>query len=279
LAALYDQFIGPVRAHLGSDATRLTVIADGEISGIPFDALRDARGGHYLVESFTVRFAGSLREATWPQGGAPAAGSEQVLLVANPAFSPREFPLLQPLAGAEEEVAAISRLYPQREVVPGPAATRERLRRSFTGAGIIHFAGHAVFDDERPEQSYLVLAFTGVPGSSRLTAAEVGGMDLRGVRLVVLSACETLRSHGGRSGGFTGLAGALLGAGAGGVIGSLWRVDDDQTRALMTEFHGAYRASGDASAALRVAQITLLRGLDARLRSPAAWAGFRYTGR
>lgn len=277
LAGLYDQLVGPLRPYLGTDGSRLTVVADGEIASVPFEALFDARSGRYLIESFTVRFAGSLADASWARD-APAAELGNVLLVANSAFSAREFPLLQPLAGAEEEVAAISRLYRRPEVMAGAAATRERLRQSFQNTGTIHFAGHAVFDDERPEQSYLVLASSGVPGSSRLTAAELGGMDLDAVRLVVLSACETVRSRGGRSGGFTGLAGALLGAGADGVVGSLWRVDDDQTRALMTEFHRAYRASGDAPGALRAAQMALLRGRDARLRSPAAWAGFRYTG-
>jgi CHAT domain-containing protein len=134
-----------------------------------------------------------------------------------------------------------------------------------------------VFDDARPERSYLVLA-RGADGRTRLTADEIEHLDLRGVRLVVLSACQTQRAVGGRAGGFAGLSGAMLAAGAGGVVGSLWRVDDALTRALMTEFHRAYRASPDGSAALRAAQLRLLQSPDPALRSPAAWAGFRYSG-
>jgi CHAT domain-containing protein len=47
----------------------------------------------------------------------------------------------------------------------------------------------------------------------------------------------------------------------------------------MVPFHDAYRASGNGPAALQAAQLQLLRSRDPRLRSPAAWAGFRYAGR
>jgi CHAT domain-containing protein len=98
------------------------------------------------------------------------------------------------------------------------------------------------------------------------------------VRLVVLSACQTLRAGSGRSGGFAGFAGALVGAGAGGVLGSLWRVDDEQTAALMRAFHPRYRELGHGPRALQAAQLQMLRSADGAQRAPSAWAGFRYVG-
>jgi CHAT domain-containing protein len=44
------------------------------------------------------------------------------------------------------------------------------------------------------------------------------------------------------------------------------------------EFHTEFRRSGDGPAALRAAQLRLLRASDPAQRSPAAWAGFRYAG-
>jgi CHAT domain-containing protein len=155
-------------------------------------------------------------------------------------------------------------------------ATADNLRAALQAGGIAHFAGHAVFDDARPERSYLVAA--GAGSSGRVTAADIEAMRLDGLRLVVLSACQTSRAQAGRSGGFAGLAGAFLAAGAGGVVGSLWRVQDGHTRALMVEFHRAYLHSGNAAEALRQAQLGMLRSTDPALRSPAAWAGFRYAG-
>jgi CHAT domain-containing protein len=142
---------------------------------------------------------------------------------------------------------------------------------------VVHYAGHALFDDARPAASALVLAPSpGAPG--RLTAGELARLRWGGVRLVVLSACHTLRAGGGRSDGFAGLSGALLAAGAGGVAGSTGQVDDATTRVLMTAFHRAWRRSGDGAGALRQAQLQLLRSADPALRSPAAWGTFRYAG-
>jgi CHAT domain-containing protein len=106
----------------------------------------------------------------------------------------------------------------------------------------------------------------------------VNGLRLHGVRVVVRAACRTLRSREGRSGGLAGFSGALLAAGAGGVVGSLWEADDRTTQALMLEFHRAYGETGDPAAALRKAQRKLKDSGHPTLSSPAAWAGFRYMG-
>ncbi|HEX7241214.1 MAG TPA: CHAT domain-containing protein, partial [Longimicrobiaceae bacterium] len=176
-----------------------------------------------------------------------------------------------------DEVRDAAARYPRAAVLSGSGATAGAVRAGLVRAGVVHYAGHAVFDDARPERSYLVLAPDGA-GAGRLTAAELAKLDLRGSRLVVLSACQTVRSGEGRGGGFAGLAGSLLAAGAGGVVGSLWRVEDQRTRALMAELHREYRATGSGPGALRAAQLSLLRSKDPVLRSPAAWAGFRYVG-
>jgi CHAT domain-containing protein len=174
-------------------------------------------------------------------------------------------------------VRNLGALYPEAPVLAGPAASRAAVVAALRGAGLLHYAGHAVADDARPDESFLLLA--AAPGSpERLPAGEIERLDLRGVRLVVLSACQTLRGGAGRASGLAGLSGAFLAAGAGGVVGSLWPVDDRQTVPLMTAFHREYRASGDAARALGAAQLELLRSSDPALRTPAAWAVFRYAG-
>lgn len=275
LERLYDWLIRPVEGRLGPTGTPLVVLADGEIARVPFGALRDARrGGRYLVQDHASRFASSLADAARP---ARPGRSGSALLVADPAFHPLDHPTLGRLPGAAAEVRSLEAVYPGARSLAGDAATVRALLGHARGVSVIHYAGHAIFDDTRPERSFLVLAGRGEAG--RLSAEGLRGLELGGVRLVVLSACRTVRSRQGRSGGFAGLSGSLLAAGVGGVVGNLWEVGDRRTLQLMTAFHGAYRDSDDPAAALRQAQLHMLRSPDAALRSPAAWAGFRYVGR
>ncbi len=275
LTALYAQLIRPVQDQLRHQGTWV-IIADGELAGIPFAALHDASTG-YLIEHHALRFASSLRDALRP-ARQPAPPVGEALLVADPAFSPREYPTLNRLPQSVQEVTLAAAEYQRRGVLRGTQATRAALDTALPRATIFHFAGHAVFDDVRPERSYLLLAADSMGRSGRLTPTDVEGMDLRNVRLVVLSGCETLRAREGRSSGFAGFAGALLAAGAQGVVGSHWRVDDESTRQLMVTFHDVYSKAGNGPAALREAQLALIRSTNPRYTSPAAWAGFRYAG-
>jgi len=275
LARLYDRLVRPIESRLGPAAAPLVVIADGEIASIPFAALFDARRGRYLVQDRPLRYAVSLREAR----RRPSTGARRdAVFVADPAFDAAREPDFGRLPAAAREVREVAAGYAGARVLGGAAATREAVLRSMESARLLHYAGHAVFDDERPEQSYLLLAPGQSGGRGTLQAGEIAQLELRNVSLVVLSACRTVRTGGGRAAGFSGLAGAFLAAGAGGAVGSLWEVDDRLTRPLMIEFHHAYRLTGNGPAALRAAQLRLLGSRDGRLRSPAAWAGFRYAG-
>jgi CHAT domain-containing protein len=276
LEALYDALLRPVSAPFGTEGTEIVVVADGEIAAVPFAALRDSVRRRYLVELHPSSFAGTLRDAlpSTEVGGAKGG----VLLVADPAFEQRAHPALGRLQGAQAEVTSLaSDVYPGAAVLSGAAATREAVTQGLAGARIIHFAGHAAFDDARPERSHLVLARGGA-GGGVLTAAALAEMELGHVRLIVLSACQTLRAGSGRSGGFAGFAAALFGAGVGGMLGSLWRIDDQHARSVMDAFHRRYQLHEDGPRALREAQLQMLQSPDPALRSPAAWAGYRYAG-
>jgi CHAT domain-containing protein len=77
--------------------------------------------------------------------------------------------------------------------------------------------------------------------------------------LAVLSACETGLGEVAGGEGLLGLQRAFQVAGAHSVIASLWKVDDERTRALMTRFYeNLWRKNQPPAQALREAQLSIL---------------------
>ena len=107
-----------------------------------------------------------------------------------------------------------------------------------------------------------------------LTAQEISCLDLRGLDLVVLSACETAGGDVLGDGVF-GLQRGFKKAGAQSILMSLWKVDDEATSLLMTEFYrnwiGENRTKHDAlEAAKQTVRSHKERGWD----GPKYWAAF-----
>jgi CHAT domain-containing protein len=108
-----------------------------------------------------------------------------------------------------------------------------------------------------------VFAGANVPGRDDggiVTAETLVGLDLHGMDLAVLSACETGLGEVAGGEGVMGLTRAFHVAGCRDVVASLWKVDDDATAALMTLFyHKLWQEKKPPLDALREAQLTLHR--------------------
>jgi CHAT domain-containing protein len=290
LAGLYDDLIRPLEPRLG-DGDTMVVIADGKLADVPFAALRHALAGRFLVQEHLLRQATSLAKAADRAATPASAGTARVGVVLDPTIDGTLYPWLPPLASARGESASVAGWWSRRRdgsvawqrsgplVLAGADAREDDVRELLERVSLLHFAGHAITDPEDPDSSQLVLA----PGPGhrqlgRLTAAQIARMRLFGLDLVVLSACSTLGGDRSGAGGFAGLGGAFLGAGARGVIGSLWEVDDALTGELMARFYEEYAGTSDAAVALRNAQLRMLRDTNPRFSPPWAWAGFEYAG-
>jgi CHAT domain-containing protein/tetratricopeptide (TPR) repeat protein len=99
--------------------------------------------------------------------------------------------------------------------------------------------------------------------SAAVSALELLDFDLRGVELVVLSACRTGDGDLVAGEGMYSLTRAFQAAGARSVVASLWPVDDAATRALMQEFYrNLWQEKKGKLEALHMAQLAMLREYD-----------------
>ena len=141
--------------------------------------------------------------------------------------------MLHPLPGTREEAVTVGDV-----VLLGDQATEARLRLLIDTRErwrAIHLACHGLVNPDRPSLSSLALTPT-TEDDGFLTALEVFLMEVR-ADLVVLSACETARGRNYEAEGIVGLTRSFMFAGVPRVICSLWKVDDEATRALMGEFY------------------------------------------
>lgn len=208
--------------------------------------------------------------------------------------------LFEPLANAEAEANVIKKLWPQAQLFTGKKAL-ERVLKEIQHPQILHVVTHGVFlEDQQWEsgragevsrvwENPLLRSWLALAGANQrqqninqedgiLTAYEVAALDLWGTKLVVLSACETGLGAIKNGEGVYGLRRALVLAGAETQVTSLWRVDDEVTKELMSAYYRKLRSKVGRAIALQQVQLQMLRGRDRAQRHPYYWAGFIQLG-
>jgi CHAT domain-containing protein len=185
------------------------------------------------------------------------------------------------LIGTREEAKAIAELAgPEHAALylDFNASLPMLLSASLREYSILHLATHGVLDESTPGFSGMVLSLVGQDGHpvfGYLKAHDIARLDLRS-DLVVLSSCDSAGGVNLSGEGVVGLSRSFLSAGARRVVSTLWSVDDETSRELMTTFYsGMLRDGLDPSEALRRSQAKMMR--NARTAAPYYWAGFIIT--
>ncbi len=107
-----------------------------------------------------------------------------------------------------------------------------------------------------------------------LTAQEISLLDLRGLDLVVLSACQTGLGDIISGEGAFGLQRGFKKAGANTIVMSLDKVDDEATRILMVEFYRNLMSGKTKRQSLQDAQQYLRKVDNGKYDNPKYWASF-----
>lgn len=132
---------------------------------------------------------------------------------------------------------------------------------------VAHFACHGRWDPRAPRRSRLEL-------DRDLTVEEIAGLDLASRPHVVLSACETAMPGQVLPEEQIGLPVALLQAGAGSVLASLWPVCDGAGPPFMEDYHDHLVQGVDPALALHRTQAAWATAG----RHPYLWAGWLHIG-
>ncbi|NJR26573.1 MAG: CHAT domain-containing protein [Richelia sp. CSU_2_1] len=242
---LYKWMIAPLEPTLkerGIDT--ISFIADAGLRGFPFAALHD--GQQFLIENYnlTLMPSMSLTDTRYID-----VRNVQVL-----AMGASEFSELNPLPAVPAEIASISREWPGISFL-NDGFTIENLRQQHQSRpfGIIHLATHGEFRPGAANNSFIQF------WNSRLKLNQLRDLRLNNpqVNLLVLSACRTAVGDEQAELGFGGLA---VQSGAQTAVASLWYVSDEGTLGLMSEFYQQLKTAPIKAAALRQAQIAMLRG-------------------
>ena len=107
-----------------------------------------------------------------------------------------------------------------------------------------------------------------------LTALEISNLDFRGLDLVVLSACETGKGSIKGDGVF-GLQRGFKMASVNSILMSLWKVDDEATCLLMTEFYKHWIGEGKTKHdALEIAKQAVRSHNEKGWDKPKYWSAF-----
>jgi CHAT domain-containing protein len=299
--ALDALVFAPIRARLG-EVRRVFLSPDGPLALVPFGALVD-EAGHFGVEQYLFTYLTSGRELLRLSVSAPPRGS--ALVVGDPAFGPLGSapPPADPrlrsvldgvgfiaLPGTAREARAIEESLGEAEVLLGERAT-EAAVKSTHGPRVLHVATHGFFLNlsrgragVSAEENPLLRSGIALAGANRrksgeedgiLTALEASALDLRGTRLVVLSACETGVGESAAWEGVFGLRRALVIAGAEAQVMSLWSVDAGSTRDLMIKYYGALAGGAGRSEGMRRAQLSMIAEGKTH---PNLWAAFIVSG-
>ncbi|HEX4427088.1 MAG TPA: CHAT domain-containing tetratricopeptide repeat protein [Terriglobales bacterium] len=289
-AAILSRLI-PNDLSMPSNMKHLLIVPDGWLSSVPFDLVPIPGNPRALsIERYDISYlptAALLRRSRDRVTRFP--WMPELAAFGNPVFE-TDTKIAGSLAGANGLMA----LPFSSEEIQSVAKMTSGKAESFLGAQdlksaflsdkarsspILHVSTHAFADADVPEDSRIL--FSSDAGSKEpdyVFLRELYDMDLRGVDLATLSACDTERGKMIRGEGVQAFSRALLFAGSRSSLTTLWRVDDQPTSEFVKQFYYfALEKHQSKAEALRSAKLKFLRS-GTMLRNPAHWAAFVLNG-
>lgn len=203
-----------------------------------------------LLKSWSITYLPNLRLLD-PSRKNPLTERERELTAIGLNFGTPNRRGLEPLENAEAEAAAIAAKF-EAKPLTGSAVTKSAVLEAFAASRRIHLASHGRHRVSAP--AFQCVYLSGPEGEDVLYSYELLRLDLRGVELVTLSACETALGRFDVSDNLRGFSASLLIAGVATIIGTLWRVETNAAAFFFEHLYDALHEGSATGYAFQIAQ-------------------------
>lgn len=144
---------------------------------------------------------------------------------------------------------------PGARILQPDEATPRAVMAAMRDTDYLHIAAHGSLDVEAPWYQCLYLSPDGGENDGRLFAHQILDLDLRGIDLVTLSACESALGRYDLNDNLRGLPAAFMLAGVATVVGALWPVTAPVATLFFDELYTQLLAGASKRGAFRRAQL------------------------
>jgi len=262
---LYDVLVAPVEKQFETGRTLIFEL-DDPLSQLPLEALIDAQN-HFLSDRAPILSSPGIVYGESSKGGIHITRNTAALVVAVSTSSEGSTRSLSPLPDVGPEAEAVAGEFHSPNLLTGRVATLNEVLSRIPGAVVFHFAGHSSDSSAMPG---LLLS------DSKLTTRNLDGINLSGMRLAVLSACDTSDVDRESFNNSRGLTDYFLSVGVPRVVASRWNVDSATTQEFMQIFYGGLLRGATVEQSLRAAQAQMRRVQNHT--HPFFWAAFTTFG-
>ena len=184
---------------------------------------------------------------------------------------------LNPLQYTTDEVMNIGNVFSGRVLLDADA-TEANFKKHASKYGILHFAMHALINDEDPLASKLIFTLDNDSiEDGFLNTYEIYNLNLN-ADLAVLSACKTGVGKLSKGEGIMSLARGFLYAGVPGIVMTLWEVEDISSVNIMTDFYRNLKEGLPKDIALRNSKLKYLENSNQLQSHPYFWGAFVQIG-
>ncbi|MDH7448364.1 CHAT domain-containing protein [Aquimarina sp. 2201CG14-23] len=277
---IYEQLLKIPLQEL--DSKELIIIPDDVLNYLPFEALSKSETPQdYLIKEYQICYANSVTMLKEQKNKVKT--SKNQLLAYAPSFGKvstdvqSERSDFGPLLYNTKEVRDIVQYFNGKAIV-GNDASLSSFSEYSPAYNILHFATHAAANDQFPDYSYLAFSVDSTAETSLLYVKDLYGYAIN-ADLVALSACQTGLGKLQKGEGMLSLARGFSYAGAKSLVTTLWKINDQTTSELMSNFYKNLSNSSTKDKALRDAKLQYLETVDDELlKHPYYWSGFMISG-